>query len=230
MSLLDIVELGSSLIKDGVTLWQGITRLSDEDEADIEPMGDGEIFQSLGVSSLPYPSDDNGRAEGLCARGVAGRDTCFVGARDTRSAEIVGALKPGDTVLHSTGPQQAAQVQCKEDKRQVLMATKDSADKTMLCMLDGSSNKFQLALAGMMLEFDGSDKSITITNGKASILMQGSTIALDGDVILGGTKADPVNKLMVSPMVGAVPLPVAIGAGVATTIVAGGAKGVYVAS
>jgi len=193
-----ILELGALALRRGVALWQGIKRSGDSDE-DIEPMGDGDVFQGLGLTSAPYPSDGNGKAEGIGLRGVGGRLLSWIGARDTRSAAIVGNLKPGDTVVHSTGPQQAAQIQLKEEKRQVAAVTKDASGKTMVVLLDGNSGKFQIVLNGMMIDMDPSNKSITLTNGAASILMQGGTIALDGNVILGGKIGDPVNKVAIAP-------------------------------
>lgn len=232
MSNLDIVQLGTAIEEDGVPQWQGITEISEE-EGDDEPMGESDVFQSLGVSSMPYPSDgEGGFAEGMCIREIAGRDTCFIGARDTRSAAIVGNLKKGDTVLHSTGPQQAAQVQCKEDKRQVLMATTDKNGKTMMIMLDGNTGKLQFVVPGMIFEMDSSSGSFLMTNSECSLLIQGSTIALDGETVLGGRTPDPVNKLMISPMVGPAALPVAVGAptaGVTFAVNASAAKGVSVA-
>lgn len=207
---IDVVELDGSELQEGVPVWKGITRFGPGPD-DTESLGGGDVMQALGIASRPYPADENGRAEGIVARGVTGRSACYLGARDTRSATIVGNLRDGDTVLHSTGPQQAAQVQCKEDKRQVVMATKDPAGKTMVCMLDGTTNKFQVVLNGMILEMNGETKTITLSNGQASIIMQGSTIALDGDVILGGTIPDPVNKIVCSPAVGPAPLPAATG-------------------
>jgi hypothetical protein len=225
----DIVELGKSLTKKGVVLWQGVTRLSD-DEGDVEPLGEGEVFQGLGISSMPYPADKNGKAEAVALRGVGGRDTTYVGARDTRSAAIVGNLKPGDTVVHSTGPQQAAQVQCKEDKRRVLMASKNGAGKTIIVMLDGERDTFEVVLGGMILQLDAKQKSFCVTNGQASIIMQGGTIALDGDVILGGKIGDPVMKVVVSPAVTAVPIPCSTGATGVPGIPVAAAKSVSVAT
>ena len=231
MSILDIVELGTSLVKEGVALWQGITSISEE-EGDDEPMGESDVFQSLGISSMPFPSDDAGFCEGLCVREIAGRDTCFLGARDTRSAAIVGNLKPGDTVMHSTGPQQAAQVQCKEDKRQVLMATKDKNGKTMMVMLDGTTGKFQVVLPKMIFEMDSATGNFLFNNSKCSILVQGDTIALDGTVVAGGRIPDPVNKIMTSAMEGVAPTPIAVGAsglGVVFTKFSAAAKGLFLA-
>jgi len=207
----DIVELGASVAKKGVALWQGSLRIGPESD-DLEPLGDGDVYQGLGLTSLPYPADDSGKAEAVALRGVNGRPCTYVGARDTRSATIVGNLKPGDSVLHSTGPSQAAQVQCKEAKRQTVMASKDKDGKTIVALLDGSgSGKFQIVLAGMILELDAGAGSFAVTNGKASIIMSGDTICLDGNVILGGKVADPVNKIAVAP--GLPPVPTAPGTG-----------------
>ncbi len=206
---IDLVELGASLVKRGVALWSGVTHVS-EDQADVQSLPDGDVYQSLGVTSAPFPADSNGKAEALCVRGIAGRNTTFIGARDTRSATIVGNLKPGDTVLHSTGPQQAAQVQCKEDKRQVIAATKDGQGRGMAVLLDGDSGKIQILVPGSIIEMSTSG-DITMTNGKASFLMQGDTIALDANVILGSRFPNPAMKVVVSPSVGPAPSPVAPG-------------------
>lgn len=219
----DIVDLGSSRVANGSALWQGTAPLSN-DKTDVEPLGEGDVYQSLGVSSMPYPADDEGKAEGLCVRGVAGRNTTFVGARDTRSAAIVGNLKPGDTVVHSTGPQQAAQLQLKEEKRQAALVSKNAAGKTMVFLLDGDADKAQIVLAGMMFEMNAKDKSVTLTNGRASILMQGDTIALDGNVILGGTKPNPALKFLIAPGLAPVPTPIAT---TAAGHPAAAAKGVF---
>jgi hypothetical protein len=221
----DIVELGASLVKKGVALWQGTTKVS-EDDGDVEPLGEGDVFQGLGLTSMPFPADAKGKAEGVCLRGVAGRDTTFVGARDTRSAPIVGNAKPGDTIIHSTGPQQAAQVQCKEEKRQVIAATKDKNGKGMAVLLDGGSGKVQITIPGMFFEMNSNDGSFIISNGKASIIMQGEAIALDGKVILGGLNPNPAMKIMVSPAVAPVVVPVAT---TAAGVPAGAAKSVFVA-
>lgn len=224
MIRLDIVSIGTAIAKKGVALWQGFTQVSDE-PGDVAPLGQGaDVFQSLGITSLPYPEDENGRAEGMCVQGVAGRSNCFIGARDTRSSSIVGNAKPGDTIMHSTGPQQAAQVQCKEDKRQVILATKDGRNKGMAVLLDGDSGKLQFTIPGMHFEMNSNDGSFVLTNGKASIIVQGDTIALDGKVIVGGTKPHPANKFMVSPTVGPVLVPFAAGT---TGQPAAAAKGLY---
>lgn len=223
MNEIDIVDLGATRVERGNALWQGITKISEED-GDEEPMGEGPVFQALGFSSCAWPADDAGKAEAVCIRSVAGRDTVYVGARDTRSAEIVGNLKPGDTVVHSTGPQQAAQLQLKEQKRQAALVSKNAAGKTMVFLLDGEADKAQIVLAGMVFEMNAAEKTAIWSNGKASIILDGDTIALDGLVVAGGTRPNPAMKFMISPMVGGVPVPVAT---TAAGVVAGAAKGIF---
>jgi hypothetical protein len=208
MSELEIVDLGATRVQGGNALWQGTNKVS-EDDGDNEPMGEGPVFQGLGLSSCAWPADANGKAEGICVRSASGRNTVYVGARDTRSAAIVGNMKPGDTVVHSTGPQQAAQLQLKEEKRQAALVSKNAAGKTMVVTIDGDGNKVQIQIPGMIFEMNANDKSITLSNGDAKILMQGDTIALDGNVILGGTTPNPALKFMIAPGLAPVPTPIA---------------------
>ena len=91
---------------------------------DVEDFGDIPQMQCLGVSSAPWQADDSGRCEGVVIGGAGSRNGVCVGARDTRTNDIVGNLKPGDTVVHTTGPSKAAQLQLKESKRQALLVTK----------------------------------------------------------------------------------------------------------
>ncbi len=221
--LIDIIEIGASAVKRGVAVWQGFLSQSD-DPADVEPVGEGDVFQGLGLSSMPYPADANGRAEGIGIRGIGGRVLSWIGARDTRSATIVGNLKPGDTALHSTGPSQAAQFQCKEAKRQAVMTTRREDGKSMVVLLDGASGKLQINIPGIFIEADSNTGNISVTNGQSAILMQGRTIALDGDVILGGKIGDPVNKVAIAP---GLPPGVPAAPGIALTF--GAAAGVAVA-
>lgn len=140
---------------------------------------------ALGLSAAPYQATKDGAVEAVVARDIPGIDGAVVAARDTRSAKIVGNLKPGDTVLHSTGPKQAAQVQLKEDKQQAAILTKTSGGKTMMFLLDGDADVVQLTHAGAMFQIDKSG-DIAIVNGSgAGLLVQGGNVHVIGNPVLG---------------------------------------------
>lgn len=196
MSDVEIVDLGASSLdpETAAERWQSTVPITDS-EQDVEHFGELEVFQSLGISSLPFPRNDDGKAEAIVYRDIPGRSAVATGARDTRS-KIAAGLKPGDTCLHSTGPEEAAQVRCIEAKRMVANVTKDSDDETMAVILDGKGDKFQVLARGSLIQIE-ENGDITLTNGKASVLLQGQDIYLNGSVHLAGIP--PGMVLMAGP-------------------------------
>ena len=85
------------------------TSLGDNPDTDA-PVFDVMMPCALGLTAKPYPATAEGYVEAVLEDEVDGLDGLVIGARDLRTAKIVGNLKDGDTCLHSTGPQQAAQV------------------------------------------------------------------------------------------------------------------------
>lgn len=183
---IEIVKLGASKLNPNTNSpqWQALNDVG-PDPGDSEDFGDIDIFQALGVSSMPWPADDESYAEAAVVRNCGNRDGICIGARDTRTSSAFGAIKPGDTILHSTGPNQAAQVQCKEEKRQVVMYTKDSSGKGVIGVIDGKNDQIQFAGFGMIIEMTKKN-GIKLHNGQASILLQGGDIYLNGNLHLPG--------------------------------------------
>jgi len=145
---------------------------------DEERFGDIDAIQALGVSSIPFPETDEGYAEGVVLRGCGGSVGCVVGGRDERCASVYASLKPGDSCLHSTDPDAAAQFQAKAT-RQAVMLTTASDGSTMLNILDGKNDKVQIAAFGGIIQM--TPDAITITGpGGASIIMQGDTVIVQG--------------------------------------------------
>lgn len=209
MTELDVGILGGSKLDEtGSPTWQVSVPITD-DTNDVEGFGNSQVFQGLGLSSMPYPKDEDGYAEGIFARNCGGRDAICIGGRDTRSAKILGNLKPGDTVLHSTGPSQAAQVQLKEEKRQVVLVTKDADGFNQILTLDGANKKFQLSVNGAMFEIDP-EGGITLTDasGGAGIRIANGQVNVFGRVVLGGGTPNPAMAIMLG--VGQVPGPAAV--------------------
>lgn len=189
MSDLDIVTLGaSSQAPDGsVKVQAQIPVGNDGGQNDVEPFDEIQLLQGLGVTSAPWPADDSGHAEGVVVRDCGGRNAVCIGARDTRTASIVGNLKPGDTVVHSTGPEQSAQLQLKEAKRQAVLATKGTDTKQILVLLDGQNDKVQVLAFGGIIEMarSGSGARIVMSDGQGGgIHIEGGQVVFDGTVML----------------------------------------------
>ncbi len=194
----DLVELGAATLSpttNALAVQCKAASLSDED-GDAPDYGDVMFACALGLAAMPYPATADGAAEAIVATDVPGLDGVMVGARDTRTAKIYGNLKPGDTALHSTGPQMAAQVQCKEEKRQVCMVTKDTAGKTMIALLDGAGDKVQISGFGLMFEMS-KEQGIVLSSGGATLQIKDGVISLAGQVVLGGRT--PVGYVQFSP-------------------------------
>lgn len=168
-------------------------------DADQEPFGDLPLIQCLGLSALPYPPTDDGHAEGIAIEGVGGLPGVIVSAWDTRTFSLFGKRDPGDTVLHSTGPNKAAQVICAEKKRQVILATKSEDGEGAMVVLDGKNKKFQVAGWGLLLEL--SEKGgIVIEAGACRITVHPDNgIAIQGATTTGGVAAVPGMSMAVAP-------------------------------
>lgn len=190
-----ICDMGAaSLDGDGVLLVQCKGDAVDAGGTAAPDFGLAPMMCALGLTAMPYPATDEGSAEALVGDGIPGLDGVVIGARDTRTAKIVGNLQPGDTVLHSTGPQQAAQVQLKEKKRQAVFRTVDTRGKDMALVLDGKNDKVQLTAFGHMFEMNR-DAIVLTHRGGATLVLDANLIALLSTVVLGGkTPFAPVHS------------------------------------
>lgn len=184
---IEIVKLGSSKLNDKTKSpqWQALNDIGPE-PGDSEDFGEVDVLQGLGLTSLPWPADDDAYAEGAVIRNCGNRNGICIGARDTRTASAIGNAKPGDTILHSTGPNQAAQIQCKEEKRQVVIYTKDSTDKGVVVVIDGKNDQIQMVGFGMIFEMSKDNGFKLDTGGGASILLQGGDVYINGALHLPG--------------------------------------------
>jgi hypothetical protein len=181
----DICELRYGKLADSNMITVQAAVPLNENGTDVEQFGDIDIYQSLGVSSIPWPADEDGAAEGIVLRDCGNTDGVVIGARDERCVNVYGALQKGDTVLHSTDPDASAQVMAKSN-RQIMLATKDSDGQNTIHLLDGKNNKIQIAGFGGIIEITKDQISIVAPGGKATILMKDDSIMLIGKVILGG--------------------------------------------
>jgi hypothetical protein len=199
--------LGVSVLKDGSARWQVYSPVED-DEADTENLGELPVCQALGVSSLPFGRTEDGAAECIVVENVGGRLGFVIGARDTRSAKIVGKLDPGDAVLHTTGPDEIAQVRVQQGKRSASVIVKGADGKHLIFLLDGKNKKAQLLANGAAIEIDENGDISLLGKGGGGILIQGGDVCINGNLKLPGMP--PGMFIMCTPMTGPLTIPAVI--------------------
>jgi hypothetical protein len=187
--MLDITKLGASR-RDGETnapLVQAMNEI-DDGSGDTESFGEVAVYGALGVTSLPYPANDAGHAEGVMAAGIGGSNGAVIGARDTRTADVTAQLAPGDTCLHATGDGFDSRVFCK-DKVVAIVIGDD-----MVLSLDRKNQKITISHDGMIFEMKGGPgKQINLSTGGAGIQITERAVFISGQVVLGGRIAAPTN-------------------------------------
>jgi hypothetical protein len=155
------------------------------DDSDREPFGDVSLIQCLGVTSIPYKPTAEGKAQGICVS-VPGLSAVCVAAWDTRTHSIAGNAKPGDTIVHSTGPSKAAQLQLKEEKKQAVLVTRGSDNKQMILVLDGKDDHVTIAAFGHAFRMDKQGVHMSSRNGVNGISITDELVHIKGTVMLGG--------------------------------------------
>jgi hypothetical protein len=188
--------VGAAVQKAGVALWQVYRALTD-DVNDVEPFGEADVLQCLGVTSQAFPKTDEGYVECVGITGIGGRNLCIVGARDTRTASIAGRLSPGDTCVHTTGPGNVAQLHLKQEKKAAALVVTDVNGKNQVLLLDGKNRKFQLFVNGAAIEINPDGDISLLGKSGGGILIQGNEVAINGVLKLPGMP--PGMVLMAGP-------------------------------
>ncbi|MEE8425904.1 MAG: hypothetical protein V3S15_01375 [Woeseiaceae bacterium] len=203
MSQFVICQTGASslLAPYNLPLWQCVDPMDDDDDSDVEHFGELPVYGALGVSSMPWPKTQGGWCESLVARDVDGYDGVVIGARDRRSAVIYGALEQGDTAIHTTGPEQSAQVLLKEKGRSASIVARQADGKQIVLTLDADNKRLQILGMGNAIQL--TEDGITLDAKSGGITIANGTIQLRGGVVFGsGVGALP----MLQPPAG-VPIP-----------------------
>lgn len=201
MNAIEIVHVGASTLKGGSPLWQCYAPVANDND-DVLPLGELPAYQGLGVTSLPEGKSADGSAEAVVVRNISGRKGAIVGARDTRDADIVGKLDPGDTVLHATGAGKKPQLQLKKKKRMGALVVNCRDGKDMLVSLDGEKMTAQILARGAAITIQDDGSIVLSAKG-------GASITLDDEINLLGTVRHPGipsgNFLMAGPVAGQLP-------------------------
>lgn len=160
-------------------------------------------FAGLGVTGMPYGPTERGFVEGVLIDRVGPYSGIVIAARDRRGTNIYGTLKPGDSVLHSTGPDAKTQVLCKREGDVVAMLTEDSRQKTCGIIIEGHEDRATFAFFGWVIQVTR-DGGIVMSskNGLHGLTITDDGVHVRGNVVLGGTTPTPGMYLMMGPATG----------------------------
>ena len=174
------------------------------DESARIPIGRSPMMCALGLTAMPWAPDESGHAEAIVAENVGGLPGVVIASWDTRAHAMCANLKPGDVVVHSVGPNQAAQLQLKEGKRQVVLSTTHKDKKEQLLIIaDGNSGKIQILANGAMWEINKQgETNFCSPNGQNGITVSNKNVWIRGEVLLGGSSANPAQCIMLGPITG----------------------------
>lgn len=199
MQALEIVMLGASVLKNGSPRWQTAVPVGNDND-DVESWGEVAVYQGLGLTSLPEPKDSTGCAEAVIATSVGNKNAVVIGGRDTRDADIVGKLDPGDTVLHATGKGRKPQLQLKKKKRAAAFVVPCADGTDIVATLDGKNHRVQILAWGQVIQLTKKDGILLKGNGKGGIVISGDDVAIMGNFRLPGMP--PGMYLMASTIAG----------------------------
>jgi len=170
----------------------------DPESGDAEDFGEVPLMPCLGITALPAPPDDSGRAEGLAIEGAGGFTAVVAGARDARCVDVVAQLQPGETAVHNTGGDKAkrSRLFCKEDLLALLVGDDttfviDRGQKYAILAIP-EAGQFELSKAKGFMVSDTSGAGIVIKDGK--MVLNAGQVTLPGGLHVGGDTAQPLVK------------------------------------
>lgn len=183
----DFLDLGAASLDPATNalLVQAKTTQIGEDPDDAPDIGDAPMMGALGVTAFPYPSNDDGGAQGVKVD-LPGTNGVIVAARDTRTADVTAQLGPGETCVHSTGPDFDSRVFLKEKSASIIVGD------SMAIVVDEKNQKITISCFGGHFEISKQD-GCYMAHGGAMIQAKDGMCILTGKIMLGGrTPVGPV--------------------------------------
>jgi hypothetical protein len=149
------------------------------------------VFGQLGITAVPWPADERGKAQGTVDETVPGHNGVITSIRDARAAGIVQELGPGETAIHSTGPDFDSLVLLKKQLAAIMVGD-DCA-----IVMDRENKRFTISCFGLHFEMSEANGVVLTTDGGAMLQLHGAVANLMGQVVLGGR--NPIGPLCWSP-------------------------------
>ncbi len=191
----DIVDIGSAA-RDPSTnelLVQAKTAQAGDTPDDAPGFDNAPVFGQLGVSANPWPADERGNAQALKGD-AAGFNGVINGMRDARVAGVVEELGPGETCVHSTGPDFDSRLFLKKQLWALMIG--DDCAVTM----DRENERFTISCFGMIFEMSTAN-GCTLTTGGATLQLKDALARImAGTTVLGGQS--PISQVLYTSVPG----------------------------
>jgi hypothetical protein len=194
---LDLVTLGAAQLNKQTNVATIQTLREFGQDGETEPLGNAPNLCALGVTALPLGPSKAGHAEGIVLSPCGSYTSGIVGATDTRCADVIGELAPGEVALHSMGedPTKRARVFCKENSLSLIIGNDtvfvmDRENEAVNLTVFGHTVEVSKENGIMMAEKGGA--WIQLKDGKATI--SGSSTTASGALTMGDASAMPLAK------------------------------------
>jgi len=175
---LDLCTLGAAQLNPETNVVT-VQTLREFDDEQTEALGDAPMMCALGVTAIPLGPSDDGHAEGITMSPCGPYASGIVGATDTRCADVVGRMKPGDTCVHNTGGTAETRSRgfFKENCASVIVGN------DLVLMLDRKNSKITITGFGHIFEMSSAQGVLMMAKGGKN----GIQLKEDGSVTIWGT-------------------------------------------
>jgi hypothetical protein len=178
---LDLCTLGAAQLNPETNVVT-VQTLREFDDEQTEALGDAPMMCALGVTAIPLGPSDGGHAEGVTMSPCGPYASGIVGATDTRCADVVGNMKPGETCVHNTGG--TAKTRARSFYKENCAATIVGDD--LVLMLDRKNSKITISGFGHVFEMSVAQGIVMMAKGGKN----GIRLQEDGSVSIWGTSVN----------------------------------------
>lgn len=178
----DLLDIGSARLdaKTNTVLVQAKSAQIGNTPDDAPGFDAAPVFGALGITAVPWPKDERGNAQATGDESIPGHNVVITSIRDARAAGVVQDLGPGETAIHSTGPDFDSLVLLKKQLAAIMVGD-DCA-----VVMDRENKCFSISCFGHHLEISAANGIVATTGQGATIQLAGRIASIMGQVVLGG--------------------------------------------
>jgi hypothetical protein len=177
----DIVDLGASKLDErtNALLVQCKAAPMGVSPDEAPDFGDTPMLGHVGVTCRPWPKDARGAAQGVIDESLPGTNGWCTAAWDPRCSSVVAELGPGESALHSTGPDFDSRFFAK-DQLAAIVVGDDCA-----VVMDRKNKKFSISCFGCHFEMS-EENGIVLSQGGVMIQLKDLISLMAPQTVIGG--------------------------------------------